>query len=130
MATYMTRSAGKLRQQKSRCSLLNVFLEINLFNPNEVQYHNCKPIKLPVPTNSTLELVSYALTALKAIYRDGYQYKKAGVLLDDIRPAKAMQGNISDTVDRGKHLDLKQTWDLLISKMGSGLVKVAKETTE
>ncbi|KAA5541970.1 Y-family DNA polymerase [Adhaeribacter rhizoryzae] len=130
VATYMTRSAYKLRKQKSRCAQLSVFLETNPFRPNDAQYNNCKTIKLPVPTNSTLELVSYALLALKAIYRDGYKYKKAGVLLDDISPATAMQGNIFDSIDRGKHLDLMQAIDLLTSKMGSGIVKVATEGTE
>jgi DNA polymerase V len=130
VATYMTRSAYKLRKQKSRCAQLSVFLETNPFRPNEAQYNNCKTIQLPVPTDSTLELVSYALTALKAIYRDGYKYKKAGVLLDDIQSATAMQGNIFDTIDRGKHVDLMHTLDLLTSKMGSGLVKVAKEGIE
>jgi len=127
VATYMTRSAFKLRKQKSRCSQLSVFLETNPFRENEAQYNNCKTIELPVPTNSTLELVSYALIALKAIYRDGYKYKKAGVLLDDISPATAMQGNMFDTIDRGKHLDLMNTLDLLTHKMGTGIVKVAKE---
>jgi len=74
--------------------------------------------------------VSYALLALKAIYRNGYKYKKAGVYLDDIRPATAMQGNIFDTIDRGKHLDLMLAMDLLTSKMGSGVVKLASEGTE
>jgi DNA polymerase V len=130
VATYMTRSAYKLRKQKSRCAQLSVFLETNPFRPNEAQYNNCQTIQLPVPTNSTLELVSYALTALKAIYRDGYKYKKAGVLLDDISPATAMQGNIFDTIDRGKHVDLMHTLDLLTSKMGTGMVKVAREGIE
>jgi len=130
VATYMTRSAYKLRRQKSFCAQLSVFFETNPFNPNEPQYNNCKTIKLPVPTNSTLELVSYALLALKAIYRNGYKYKKAGVYLDDIRPATAMQGNIFDTIDRGKHLDLMLAMDLLTSKMGSGVVKLASEGTE
>ncbi|QMU26552.1 Y-family DNA polymerase [Adhaeribacter radiodurans] len=130
VATYMTRSAYKLRKQKSRCSQLSVFLETNPFKENEAQYNNCKTIQLPVPTNSTLELINYALIALRAIYREGYKYKKAGVLLDDISPATAVQGNIFDTIDRGKHLDLMQTLDLLTRKLGTGIVKVAKEGIE
>jgi len=41
-----------------------------------------------------------------------------------------MQGNIFDTIDGGKHLDLMQALDVLTSKMGSGIVKVAKEGIE
>lgn len=130
IATYMTRSAYKLRKQKSRCSQLSVFLETNPFRENEAQYNNCKTIQLPVPTNSTLELINYALIALRAIYREGYKYKKAGVVLDDISPATAVQGNIFDTIDRGKDLDLMQTLDLLTRKLGTDIVKVAKEGIE
>lgn len=127
VATYMTRSAYKLRRQKSLCWQLSVFLETNRFNENDAQYSPCKTIQLPVPTNSTLELIEYALLALKAIYRAGYKYKKAGVMLDDICPATARQGNIFDTIDRGKHFDLMHTLDVLSLKMGTGIVKTAKE---
>lgn len=127
VTAYVTRCAYKLRKQKSCCLQLSVFVNTNYFKENEPQYHNCKTIQLPVPTNSTLELIHYALVALETIYRPGYKFKKAGVMLDDILPGLAVQGNIFDKIERGKHADLMKTIDFLSSKMGAGIVKVATE---
>jgi DNA polymerase V len=39
---------------------------------------------MPVAYNSNLESIHYAKIALKEIYRDGYWYKKSGVIVSEI----------------------------------------------
>lgn len=73
--------AGKLRKQHSCARSLMVFIHTNNFREDLPQYFQNCVIKLPVPTSDTSEIVHYALVALRNIYRKGYWYKKAGVII-------------------------------------------------
>ncbi|WP_299761417.1 Y-family DNA polymerase [uncultured Pontibacter sp.] len=127
VAIYASRCAYKLRQQKSACRVVTVFIHTNPFREQEPQYYNTKTIYLPVSSSSTIELVQYATMALEHIYRDGFAYKKAGVYITEIGPADGAQMNIFDRVDRSKHASLMLTLDQLNRSMGKGTVKVAAE---
>lgn len=113
VSTYAAICAEKLRKQKSCALSLMVFIHTNNFREDLPQYlQNCV-IELPVATNSTLEIVKYALIALKRIYKKGYQFKKAGVTITEIIPDAAIQTNIFDNVDREKHARLMSVVDQL-----------------
>ena len=113
VSTYAAICAEKLRKQKSCALSLMVFIHTNNFREDLPQYlQNCV-IELPVATNSTLEIVKYALIALKRIYKKGYQLKKAGVTITEIIPDAAIQTNIFDNVDREKHARLMSVVDQL-----------------
>ncbi|WP_363322061.1 hypothetical protein [uncultured Pontibacter sp.] len=90
-----------MRQQKSCASLATVFVSTN-------RYSKIKTICLPVATNSDIELINYASIALKEMYREGYWYKKSGVIVTEIVPENQIQLAILDTVDRCKHTKLMQ----------------------
>ena len=113
VSTFASLCASKLRKQKSCAQSLMVFIHTNNFREVLPQYFKNCVIKLPVPTNSTPEIVHYALAALRNIYRKGYHYKKAGVIIMDITPDRAIQGNIFDTVDRDKQRKLMEVVDKL-----------------
>lgn len=100
VSTFASLCTSKLRSQRSCAQSLMVFIHTNNFREDLPQYFKNYVIKLPVPTNSTPGIVHYALVALRNIYRKGYHYKKAGVIIMDISPDRAIQGNIFDTVDR------------------------------
>jgi DNA polymerase V len=105
VATFTGKCASKLRKQKTCAKMLMVFVHTNGFNKNEPQYAQNFVCKLPVATNSSLELIKYALCALEAIYREGYRYKKAGVLVTEIVPEDQVQGSLFDQVDREKQAE-------------------------
>lgn len=115
VSSYASICASKLRKQKSCAQSLMVFIHTNNFREDLQQYFQNCVIKLPVPTNSTPEIVHYALTALRNIYRKGYQYKKAGVIIMDISPSNAVQQNLFDTINRDKHKKLMEVVDRLNS---------------
>jgi len=83
VADYMASAAERLRGQKSVASFIHVFIATNRFK-NEPQYSNFITQRLPVPTASTQDLITYAMLNLLKIYRPGYRYKKAGVMLTGI----------------------------------------------
>jgi len=83
VSTYMTRASEKLRYQKSIASYVTVFLGTNRFKSTP-QYSNSMTTKLHEPSAYTPELIRTALRLLQAIYRTGFKYKKAGVMLGGI----------------------------------------------
>lgn len=113
VSSYAAICAEKLRQQKSCALSLMVFIHTNNFREDLPQYFQNSIVKFPVATNSTMEIVKYALTALKHIYKKGYQFKKAGVIITEIVPDSAIQTNLFDHVDRDKHSRLMAVVDQL-----------------
>lgn len=110
IATHASTCARKLRQQKSYAMSLMVFIHTNNFQEDLPQYWKNTIIKLPVPTSDTLEIVHHALAGLSNIFMEGYQYKKAGVIITEIASG-GVQQNLFDTVDRHKRERLMQALD-------------------
>src|SRR5690606_26628732 len=86
VSTFASSCAEKLRKQKSFCSAITVFVMTNRFRTELKQYQNSFTVELPFPTNSSIELSKYATLALKRIFKEGYGYKKAGVIVSDFTP--------------------------------------------
>jgi DNA polymerase V len=107
--------------------VLTVFLTTNTFKTNEPQYSNAATIKLPIATDSTSDLLRYALEGAGRIYRDGYRYKKAGVMLTALVPASQVQGNLFDQQDKERSGRLMQVLDRLNDRMGAGTLRYAAE---
>lgn len=110
VATYASICAKKLRQQKSYALSLMVFIHTNNFREDLPQYWRNTVIHLPVPTSDTLEIVHYALAGLRSIFMQGYQYKKAGVIITEI-VSGGIQTSLFDSMDRTKRTKLMQAID-------------------
>lgn len=93
IATYTARAAEKLRSQDSLTSCITVFIRTNAFKDTP-QYSNSFSQRIPYPTAFTPELIRHALKGLRAMYRDGYTYKKAGVFLTKIIPQDGVQPDL------------------------------------
>ena len=96
VANYAARCAEKLRQQNTVASIVGVFLNTNYFRDDLPQYWQFKELSLPTPTNSTTTIVKSAHGVLNEIYKEGYQYKKAGVIVMGIAPTSPIQLNLFD----------------------------------
>ena len=96
VANYAARCAEKLRQQDTVASIVGVFLNTNYFRDDLPQYWQFKEVSLPTPTNATTTIVKAAHGVLDDIFRLGYQYKKAGVIVMGIAPTSPIQLNLFD----------------------------------
>lgn len=94
VSLYTTIAAEKLRKQSSIANKIYVFLQTNIHKLHEIQYSNGITYSLPEPTAYTPELIRYARALMKRIYKPGYKYIKAGVMLQDIRPDDTIQLNM------------------------------------
>lgn len=96
VANYAARCAEKLRQQGTVTTIVGVFLNTNFFREDLPQYWNFQEKRLTVGTNSTIDIVKAATEVLQSIYIQGYQYKKAGVIVMGIGPNSPMQLDLFD----------------------------------
>jgi DNA polymerase V len=94
VSTYTARAAEKLRSQETLTSSLNVFVQTNRFQQEVPYYANSYTMQLPYPTAFTPALIVHALVGLRAIYREGYRYRKAGVYLAKIVPEEHVQPDL------------------------------------
>jgi DNA polymerase V len=81
VATYMMRASEKLRAQNSLCRKVRVSIRTGMFNPEEAKYANGVVIDMPYPTDDVRLLTKAAVDALDRVYRPGFKYSKAEVLL-------------------------------------------------
>lgn len=96
VANYAARCAEKLRQQNTVASVVGVFLNTNYFRDDLPQYWQFKEVSLPTASNSTTTIVKSAHGVLNDIFKEGYQYKKAGVIVMGIAPTSPIQLNLFD----------------------------------
>ena len=81
VSTYMMRASEKLRAQKSLCKKIRVSIRTGMFNPEEAKYANGVIVDLPYPTDDVRLLTKAAVDALDRVFRPGFNYSKAEVLL-------------------------------------------------
>jgi DNA polymerase V len=124
VATYMTRAAEKLRRHQVAAGVITVFLMTNRFT-EEPHYSNSMTITLPVATQDTAELIGYALRGVEQIFREGYRYQKAGVILTALVPAHQVQTHLFDRHDRERSQKLMEAIDTINREWGSGTIRYA-----
>jgi DNA polymerase V len=126
VTTFAVTCAEKLRRQHSCCTSLLVFLRTNSHRPELEQYTNSILVKLPFATNSSMELVKFATEGLVRIFRQGYQYKKAGVVIMDFKPENEVQFNLFEN-SNPKHIKLMKAIDTINLCYGQQKIKLASQ---
>ena len=89
VAVYMTKAAERLRRSRLAAGVVTVFVNTSRFDAGP-QYSNSATFELAYSTDSTEELLAWALKGLGQIYRAGYRYQKAGVMLNRLAPADGL----------------------------------------
>lgn len=124
VTTYVTRAAEKLRRQDSVCSGITVFINTSRFDNNP--YFNSFYANIPVATSYTPDLVKVAQNSLNAIFKEGYAYRKAGVILSDITPKSEIQLNLLEEYNPKPQLDnLMSIVDKMNQKYGKSTIQLA-----
>jgi DNA polymerase V len=124
VSSYVARAAEKLRGEGLAATVLTVFLMTNEFK-DEPQYRNSVTCSLAVGTDTTSELIRAALRGLHTIYRDGYRYKKAGVMFTALIPASQVQPDLFDLQDRPRSKRLMAALDAVNDRWGAGTLEYA-----
>ena len=125
ISSYGTRVAEKIREEGLVAESMSIFVLTNYFNRKEKQYSNSIKLQLPYPTNNSIKIVKRALEGIKKIYRQGYRYKKAGVILYGLTKAKQTRGLLD--YDRESSDSIMNTLDRINERYGSSTIRLASE---
>ena len=87
VAGYCLNASEKIRSESLIAKSITVFIRTSPFQNKFGYYSNSKTIDFPIATSDSIEIVKTALTALESIFKNGYRYQKAGVLLSGLSEA-------------------------------------------
>jgi DNA polymerase V len=118
---FACRAAEKLRKQNSHTGQLMAFIRTSPFREKDPQYSRSASIPLPSPTSDSAHITQTACAILKHIYRPGYKYAKAGVMLIDLQPATRQQLTLDLEADMPENrIRLMQAMDQINRRFGRG----------
>ena len=125
VATYVQRAAEKLRAQGSVCKRMRISIRTGMFNPEEAKYAQGALVELPYPTNDTLLLTRAGTEAVERIYRPGFRYSKAEVLLLDLRQPGEFSGDLFATRQSVEADRIMSVLDEINDRWGRGTLRSA-----
>ena len=128
VSDFAASCAHKLREEGSAACEVTTFLYTNRFREDMKQYFPSATVRLAVAANSTHEIVGAALRAFRTIYRPEYMYKKAGVIVNAIVPADAVQSSLFDNDEelRDRQERLSKVMDA-VNAGGNSLLRLASQ---
>jgi DNA polymerase V len=122
LANYVTSAAERLRKQKSASGTVVVFLHTNPFKGTP-QYFNQTSTTLLTATSATNTLISVATRSLERIFKPGFEYKRAGVILSDLTSEQNLQLGLLEN-GKVKNSDrLMSAMDDINERMGRNTVR-------
>lgn len=129
VSTFASRAAHKARQQGSVAESVLVFVRTSPFRANDAQYSRSYVLPLRLPASDSLSITGAALQALEHLYKPGYRYAKAGVMLLDLSGHTTHQAELDlgddATLQAQKQDRLMRAMDEVNARFGKGALKVA-----
>ena len=125
IANYASRVAEKIREEDLIAQSMSIFVLTNHFNKKEKQYSNSIKLQLDYPTSDSKLIVKRAVEGVKRIYKNGYRYKKAGIILYELHNSSSVRGLLD--YDRPRSDSLMKSLDEINYRYGSSTLKLAAE---
>jgi DNA polymerase V len=120
VTAFATTAAADIRKANLVSSAVSVFMETNRFS-NELQYAPSQSVELSPATNNTKHIVRAAIQGVKEAYREGFKFKKAGVMLLDLVDADHAPQSLFDSHDPRDN-KLIEAFDQIIRQQGPGAI--------
>lgn len=125
VATYIMRASEKLRAQNSLCRKIRVGIRTGMFNPAEAQYANGVVVDLPYPTDDVRVLTQAAVEAVERVFRPGYKYSKAEVMLLNLCQPGEFTEDLFARSQSGDATKVMSVLDAINDRWGRGTLRVA-----
>ena len=125
IVSFAERTARQLRDEGSVAGSIMTFVRGDRFREDLPFYSNSCQLALDTPTSDTMTIARQALNALNLIWRDGFAYRKAGVMALDIQRGTAIQLNLFDPDDHSKLRRLMTSIDGINNMYGRRSIKLA-----
>lgn len=130
VAVFTTKISERLRSEKLAANVVTVFIETSRFNAEDKRYANAATHELLYPTDSTEELLAVTARAAESLYRAGYRYKKAGVMLNALKPSNQLTIRMfhQDSWERSRRVS--QAMDEINKRFGRHTIRYGSVETE
>lgn len=123
VANFAESTAHKLRAQKSMALQMAVFAFTNRFKDNAPQTYGSRLVVFPEATADHSAIVRSAVAATRELYRPGYGYKKAGVVIVKLIQEDAAVGSLfRDDLQARKNERISSSIDTLNRNFGPGTI--------
>ena len=124
--THCLNAAEKIRADDQIAKTITVFIRTSPFDKNRRYYTNSKTIDLAIPTSNSIELIKNAVKALTDIYKYGYAYQKAGIILSGLKDANQNDQNLLTPLLENKSKKLMKAIDYTNTKYGRYAISIAQ----
>ena len=124
--THCLNAAEKIRADNQIAKTITVFIRTSPFDKNRRYYSNSKTIDLAIPTSNSIELIKNAVKALTDIYKYGYAYQKAGIILSGLKDANQNDQNLLTPLLENKSKKLMKAIDYTNTKYGRYAISIAQ----
>ena len=125
IANYGSRVAEKIREEGLIAQSMSIFVLTNHFNKKEKQYSSSIKLQLDYPTSDSKLIVKRAVEGIKRIYKEGYRYKKAGIILYELHSSSSVRGLLD--YDKPRTDSLMRSLDEINYRYGSATLRLAAE---
>ena len=124
--THCLNAAEKIRADDQIVKTITVFIRTSPFDKNKKYYSNSKTIDLAIPSSNSIELIKNAIKALTDIYKYGYSYQKAGIILSGLKDANQNDQNLLTPLLENKSKKLMKAIDYTNTKYGRYAISIAQ----
>ena len=125
VAEFASRVGEKLRTQRSVAKRVCVLVMHNADPKRYSPFHAHAEMALHPPTADTPALIGAAHRLLRALYKPGTLYKKAGVVLTNLVPASQVEPDLFEPASNPKRERLMMVVDQLNRRHGRDTVRFA-----
>ena len=126
ITTHCLNAAEKIRTDKQTTKTITVFIRTSPFDKNRKYYSNSITIDLPIATSNSLELVKESINGLKKIYKYGYFYQKAGIILSKLDDSSEKEFNLLAPIMEDRSHTLMKAIDFTNAKYGRNAISIAQ----
>lgn len=127
LARHVTRAAEKLRSQSSLALAMMVFIRTSRFNTDDQLYENACTVPFETATENTADLIRYAMQGLTRLYRPGYHYQKAGIILINLVDKISHIQDLFTVTEDAHSEKLMRVLDEINLTFGTGTLHYAEE---
>lgn len=129
---YAARTGERLRGQGCVAGQLQVFVLTDRFRLDKPQYSNAATVSLAIPSSHTPDLIRAARTALEQIFKPGFEYRKAGVMVFGIEKEQGRRLRLFEppTQERARYKAVMEAMDRINARWGAMTMRVAAEGAE
>ena len=129
VAAYAARASEKLRAQGSMCKRVRVSIRTGMFNPAEPKFAKGVVCELPYPTDDTRYITRAAIAGLDHVYREGFSFSKAEVLLMDLRQRGEYTADLFTETQSAASERVMSVLDAINAKWGRNTLRPGRITT-